>query len=207
MQAGVSGQVGAMPDPATQFWMNFLLNVAVAIGTIGAVVMAVFSEPIRIWFFRPKLKIANEAPGSIVETVDNQGSGLTYVRVAIWNDGNRAAKNVRVLVTDLTLQTARKADTEFDSEVLELGFALTDGGPVDIPRGTYRMADICCLNRSVTAKLRFLFLKTPNYFPATDLCEGKYTVTLKATAENCATETAVVTFEWDGKTEIRFLAA
>ena len=196
-----------MPDPATQFWMNFLLNVAVAIGTIGAVVMAVFSDPIRIWFFRPKLRIAYEGPGSIVRTVDDHGNNLTYVRVAIWNDGNRNAKNVRVLVTDLTLQTVGKADIEFDSEVLELGFALSGGGPTDIPRGTYRLADICCLNRGVTATLQFLFLKTPNYFPAGDLCEGRYKVTLKVTAENSGTETEIVQFEWNGKTEIRFIVA
>jgi len=50
---------------------------------------------------------------------------------------------------------------------------------------------------------------TPPYFPGeggkSDLVEGKYAVTLKATGENCATVSRTVRFYWDGKSEMKFL--
>jgi hypothetical protein len=46
-----------MPDVATQFWMNWWIQLAVGIGTIGAVLVALFAQGFRAKFFPPQLSL------------------------------------------------------------------------------------------------------------------------------------------------------
>jgi len=101
------------------------------LGAIIGLVIGAFARPLQHWafrlFYRPRLQIPfnNDDPSHIVPTIDTSGTRLIYLRVAIRNVGNEAAKNVRELVTGLTLQTRQQRNFLFQSEVLDVLFALT----------------------------------------------------------------------------------
>jgi hypothetical protein len=189
-----------MPDQTTQFWMNWSVNLAVAIGTIGAVIMAVLGEPIRNRIFRPKLKITfdNVGEGYRVQTKDtSSGRPLQYLRIAIENRGAVIAKNVRLLVTRVILVTPNESDRVFESEVLPLRFAFSHAVAEDIPRGPPQFLDVCFVE-GFPPVLHFCFKYLPNHFP-TDIYDGRYEITVIAVGDNCRTRPQTVRFIWDRK--------
>jgi len=168
-------------------WETLLPPVAgVALGWI----LGVFTKPIQDWYYKPKLSITydNVGPGYSVPTVDGAGRKFTHLRVAVKNDGMVTAKNVRVEVTKLVLQTTAP-DVVFDTEVLELPFAITHKVEADIPRGAQRFVDLCRVHLEIVplpyseSVLEFCFKQPPNYFPEA-LQDGIYTVSLLITADN-----------------------
>src|SRR5438067_5434691 len=45
-------------DQELQFWWSWWVNVAIGVGTIGAVLAALFGEAVRGWLFKPRLVLA-----------------------------------------------------------------------------------------------------------------------------------------------------
>jgi len=171
-------------------WELFLILVGVLLGALV--------KPFQDSFRAPRLQIecANGDRRFILETMDAAGHKFACLRIGIRNAGWGTARNVRILVTRLVLQSGA-SPTAFDSEVLDLVFANTNEARMDIPRGTYRIVDVCRVQHRTTNELQFLFLKTPNYFPR-DLSAGNYQITIEAAADNCRPISANVEFTWRG---------
>jgi hypothetical protein len=174
-------------------WDLFLILIGVVIG--------VLVKPFQDSLYTPKLKFVfkNDDPRFIFETIDSNLHKYGYLRIGIRNDGWATAKNVRILVTHLVVQTSAGARIPFDSEVLDLRFASIHEPMVDIPRNSYRIVDVCRVQHRLNLELQFLFVNTPHYFPR-DLYAGNYEMTLQATAENCKPTSANVKFVWRGTT-------
>jgi hypothetical protein len=172
-------------------WDLFLILVGALIGA--------FVKPFQDTLYAPKLQLefANGDRRFILETMDASGHKFAYLRVGIRNNGWGTARNVRILVTRLVLQTRTNTNEPFDSEVLDLPFANSHEATMDIPRDTYRIVDVCRVQHRTNIELQFLFLKTPNYFPR-DLTAGDYRMTIQATADNCRPTSANVEFAWRG---------
>jgi len=171
-------------------WDFLLILVGVLIGA--------FVRPFQDSLYAPRLKVefANGDRRFILETIDQSGHKFAYLRIGIRNSGWGIARNVRVLVTRLVLQSPASPEP-FDSEVLELPFANAHEASIDIPRDTYRIVDVCRVQHRTNVELQFLFAKTPNYFPR-DLAAGTYRMTIQATADNCRPTSANVEFTWRG---------
>jgi hypothetical protein len=174
-------------------WEIFLIVMGALIGAL----VTRFQDSL----YAPKLsfEFANGDRRFILETMDASGHKFAYLRAGIRNGGWGTARNVRILVTHLVLQTRNDAGEPFDSEVLDLPFANTHEATIDIPRDTYRIVDICRVQHRTNVELQFLFLKTPNYFPR-DLAPGNYRITIQAAADNCRPTSATVEFAWKGTT-------
>jgi hypothetical protein len=174
-------------------WDVFLILIGVVIGALV--------KPFQDSLYTPKLKFdfKNDDPRFIFETIDSNLHKYGYLRVGIRNDGWATAKNVRILVTRLVVQTSAGARVPFNAEVLDLRFANIHEPMADIPRNSYRMVDVCRVQHRLNLELQFLFLSMPPYFPR-DLAAGTYEMTLQATAENCKPTSANVKFVWRGTT-------
>jgi hypothetical protein len=171
-------------------WDLFLILVGALIGA--------FVKPFQDSLYAPRLKVefANDDRRFILETMDQSGHKFAYLRIGIRNAGWGTARNVRVLATRLVLQS-HAGPEPFDSEVLDLPFAITHEAAMDIPRDSYRIVDVCRVQHRTNVELQFLFVKTPNYFPR-DLAAGTYRMTIQATADNCRPTSATIEFTWRG---------
>ena len=132
-------------------WDLFLILVGALIGA--------FVKPFQDTLYAPKLQLefANGDRRFILETMDASGHKFAYLRVGIRNNGWGTARNVRILVTRLVLQTRTNTNEPFDSEVLDLPFANSHEATVDIPRDTYRIVDVCRVQHRTNIELQFLF--------------------------------------------------
>jgi hypothetical protein len=92
--------------PTWQFWLNWWVQLAVAIGTIGAVVVALFSDWFRVVLWPPRLSIWLHDPlGEITKTVVPLPNGQQEETVSRWyhvrienRRGWSLAREVRLLL-------------------------------------------------------------------------------------------------------------
>jgi hypothetical protein len=52
-------------EPLWQFWTNWVAQVAIGIGTIGAVIVALFGDWLRTYFMPPRLRLVLENPRGV----------------------------------------------------------------------------------------------------------------------------------------------
>jgi hypothetical protein len=83
-----------------------VVNIFVAIGTIGAVVVVIYKDFFIAWRNRPIINCELENP-SVYSTKLKNESGLVqkkFCRLVIRNTGKTSLKNVEVMITDLKIQ-------------------------------------------------------------------------------------------------------
>src|SRR5262245_36528938 len=99
-------------------WKTILPVFTLAAGWIVGVFNKTVQEWVHSLFYRPKLSVAY-----IVPSRDSAGRKLETVRVKVRNHGNVTAKNVRVQITGIILQTVEERNAVFDTDVLDLTFS------------------------------------------------------------------------------------
>lgn len=72
-----------------------------AIGTLLAVLVALFLEPIRRWWRTPELFITWQERDSENQPADDFGAVVTSVRIRVVNNGREPAQRVEVVVSDV----------------------------------------------------------------------------------------------------------
>ena len=80
---------------------NLVIQGLVALGTVGAVIAAIWEDPIRARFVRPKLAlIGNNLDGD--PTHYESGARAMFYTLKVTNEGRLAAKNCRVMLVGLS---------------------------------------------------------------------------------------------------------
>jgi hypothetical protein len=154
-----------------------------AFATLAAVLVALFNEPLRRWFYAPSVSISWRDRDTTQETFDN--GILHHFRVLITNSGRDAAHLVEVTVTAVY---CRRPDNKFALLPQYLPAALkwthTDSLRCDyLSNGDHRLCDL--------GTFASLFVGEPNRsfkFSAdydNDLEPGVYAVRLVAIGRNC----------------------
>lgn len=85
------------------FWQEVIPNWLTAIGTVGAVVVALFQKPFSRWFNRPKIKVncINQVPYTEVIAINTDSSSKENelkIRVKVENEGKSSANHCIVNV-------------------------------------------------------------------------------------------------------------
>jgi len=82
------------------------IQLLVAVGTIGAVIVALFQESIKRWFYKPilKLSVKNKEPWcNNVKQYNHCGyiGDALYIRIKVENVGNEVAKDIQIFAKNI----------------------------------------------------------------------------------------------------------
>jgi hypothetical protein len=113
------------PDDAAAFWWTWWVYVLSAVGSLAAVVVALFIDQLRPWASPPllELRIRQERGNPAVHRVQPQGPGMPgrWYHLQIWNRNRRVATvhGVRIMLTEIwkAEQQAGKLVKIWDEEV------------------------------------------------------------------------------------------
>lgn len=206
-----------MMAPDTQFWFNWSVGFLTAAGTVGAVIAALFGEPIRRRLAPPNLNIElSTAPGE----GEKAATLLTYptrakpiqprTTVSRWRHikvenrrrGYTTATEVRVWMVELKVQNnAGSWDTQW---IGELPFGWKDQ-QVKLPAlsmGQPDEADLCCVIKDYTGVGKHALQLKPviqKYPPQTEWNgECHIQVKFQARSTECTSNIITIQIDWDG---------
>jgi len=148
------GQGGHMGEA---FWWNWWVQLAVAVGTIGAALVALFGERIRARWLPPRLRLTISKPEGVPTPVnlrwrDEKGEEHQdtrpgrYYHVEVSNAA-RGSKATQVHICIVSVEE-RKADGQFEiawTGELPLQWSLQQIHPVTRVVGRTAIADLCCV--------------------------------------------------------------
>jgi hypothetical protein len=200
----------------TQFWLNWWVSFATAVGTVGAVLVALFSEPIRRRFFAPTLQISlsvNPGEGTKADTkVVTHVNGQLQERVThsrwfhvVVNNTRRQftpAHEVRVWMLELAINDQNGWRTlwigelpmSWKDQLVKLP-SLTIGHPDE--------ADLCCLTKGADGGARHMLQLGAALWksPPTLQWDGGCHIRVKLQARSIEVSSNVITVEiyWDGQ--------
>jgi len=193
--------------PTQEFWWNWGVQAAVAVGTIGAVVIALFGEAIRARLFPPMLVLDVARPEGlvgVVPTVDEHGhiKGLIPARWYHLNVTNTRrwspVRNARVVVTRVD---RRGPDGTFqqtwDGE-LPLRWANEEHTSKVRTIGAPARADLCALAEGSGAALIQVSVRPPE-FPAVIEKDRPILVYLQARGDEGDSPVLALQIAWDGQ--------
>jgi hypothetical protein len=200
-------------------WSNHTLDVLIALGTTGAVIVALgisvgggLVRSFRDWRRRPLLTLTHDPKTHVRrEMIKWRGKpksiGAGYVRLAVTNPpGRRAAEDVEVLVEAIR---AIAPPPGVEDEWIGEGWTVRDFGPLiwthDAPPalrigpGVSRTVDLGFLyadDEDVTYQRFMMGLKTTSGSMIDQLHAGSYDITLVVTGSNCDARRFRVGFEF-----------
>ena len=164
-----------------------------AIGTISAVIVALFQESIRSWQNKTKLEliIRDKAPDSGVISMvypDGVNRPVYYIRASVKNKKNKIAKNVQIMLTRcLDFETKIDMTNIFPINLVWSHFI--GAHSVDLPGGVSRLLDLGYFEDSLGGKeFKITGISKPNkkdeIVESNVLWAGKYLIELTITSDN-----------------------
>ncbi|MGA2327057.1 MAG: hypothetical protein ABSH05_12315 [Bryobacteraceae bacterium] len=194
-----------MLTPDQQFWWNWWVSLAVAAGTLLAVVVAIFGEKLRAKFFPPRLSLRFICPEGEGTTLTRKDSGevaddVRYYHLRVSNERRwSAAREVQVFLTrveepgpngDLHVVWAGEVPIRWrDQEVVPL--LRTIGADAD--------CDLCRVGRNTGLSLMPLI--SPNNLNAHHQGSCRLVASLQARSNETDSEVARIEISWDGSWE------
>jgi hypothetical protein len=177
-----------------------------AVGTISAVIVALFKEEIQRWFRRPELVAVLKAEYPYcVKTPEHHGSppnvwrGSRYwIRVMVWNHGNARAEQVEVFLSSVTDEKTNELVHRFVP--MNFRWSNTDKiYAVGISPDMSRLCDLAAVSDAGHPEFKHsrpsglsndkqtcLSLRTESVPSRTDwLPPGKYVCVVRIAASNC----------------------
>jgi len=196
---------------------NFIVQFLVAIGTLGAVIVALFPEMLK----KPKLKIEfqqTEPYCRKTTLVSSPTQILAYwIRIAVKNEGKKVAKNCEGKLVEITeIRDEKNIPFQpFDPAILRWASYpdFTDLRPVDINREEYEYLNVVYTvepGESETQKnaegQAFICTDTRRRGMVGSLPVGRYALTLTIYGENADPVSKKFALLWNGKwDEIKML--
>lgn len=191
-------------SPEQQFWWNWWVNLGVAIGTLLAVLVALFGDRFRANFFPPRLKIKLLETGGEKTILTHSNAGVMehvddvrYFHLQVWNERRWSAANgVQVFLTRLDepgpnnqLQVAWVGNVPLrwrDQEVVPLTQTI----------GAAKDCDFCMVGRKDGLSLMPLIL--PNNLSAHRQGKCRFVARLQARSNEADSEVMRIEVAWDG---------
>lgn len=172
------------------------IQIAVAIGTIGATVIALFGQPIRYFIgLRPKLRL--RLLNDEGEFFPSLTPKLRYYHIKAWNDSQLfQATNVRVVISKIARPTA---DGSYKEEELI--------GPLQLlwrfskyhtQFATIGHEEICDLGHITEKEFTFTTLVMPKDFLGNIESGQKARIELMAIADNAKSDPIYLEIAWNG---------
>ena len=174
---------------------DLIIQAAAALGTLAAVVVALWGDWFRSVLAAPKLGIALRDPAGEL-TVQNDGIKVRYYHLRVWNSRRWApATNVTVYIRLLEdLGPDRNWRRAMASGPIPLVWQF---GPSTIPFiGQERFCDLARIVQDQDFRITTQFL--PNNFAGRLLTAGQLRAQFVALANNAESPPVTIEFSWDG---------
>lgn len=197
--------------------MKTLLNILVEnspllIAGIIGFVSAVLAEPVRRWFFSPKIKVDFIEGDEAFRTTTKVGrSDAHFIRVRVLIKGFGIAKQCRAYLVNVEKwnESAGKFEATIYCDSLQLAWSAQENPKedyaayraLDIPKGVPQFIDVVRTLRGGT-NYRVLTKFILNRYQALfEEGEGKFQYTVLVSSDNAKPKSKKVIFDWSGDWE------
>ena len=194
-----------MTDACWQFWMNWSVNVIVAVGTIGVVIVALFGSGIQARLFPPKLLLTIDNPlGDATPVMVTAPRGSTrpeearFYRLRVSNP-KRWPKATQVRVQLLRVEEPGPDETcqlRWAGQV-PLRWTHQEIVPLEQTIGPSATCDLCSVVRGKWVALHPVIL--PANLTAHYREEAHLTITVQATSSETDSNICRIRISWDGQ--------
>jgi hypothetical protein len=176
--------------PDQQFWWNWVVSVATAVGTISAVVVALFLALRRP---KPSLNLKLLRPEG-ERTHLNSGELVRYYHLHVWNERRSCpADEVQVFLRRMEEPTSANEPWQGD---VPFRWRDQESIPKTLRIGTGRDCDLCIVGRD--SGLRLMPLFTPNSLKAHRLGACVLVLFVQARSNQVDSELQRIQISWDG---------
>jgi hypothetical protein len=129
----------------------------ILISFIAGFITAVFADPLRKWFYRPKVKLSfgetsdyiSKTPESRKDSEGNESVGEAYyIRGRVVNESNILARSCKVYLINIEKKNNRSGNFELTSysDSIPLKWSAQDSAssysPIDLPKGVNQYFDL-----------------------------------------------------------------
>jgi hypothetical protein len=177
-----------------EFWLNWLVQLAVAVGTIGASITALYLAFRQSEQPRLKLKVLRRE-GERTRT--NSGEDIRFYHLQVWNE-RRSSSATRVQVHLLRLEEPGPDGNLQTTWLGDLPFRWRD--QEFVPRfqkiGSSKDCDLCSVGRQSGLTLMPLFL--PNSLNARRQGRCRLVLSFQARSNQADSEIIRISIAWDG---------
>jgi len=180
-------------DATHQFWWNWWIQLAVAIGTIGAVILALF---VSLRKPKPQLKLkVLRAEGE--PTRLNSGEDVRFYHLHVWNERRSiAATEVQVYLSRLDESGANGKLQKVWQGNVPLRWRDQEFVPTLQKIGSAKDCDLCQIGRQSGLSLMPLFV--PNSLNSCRQGKCKLILFLQARSNEADSEVIRIAISWDG---------
>lgn len=185
-------------DPST-FWWNWLVQLATAIGTIGAVLVALFGQAFRARFFPPKLSLRlNSADGELTTRVqDGRSERVRYYHLRVSNTRRWSpAHGVHIALLQLEQPGPNGALQVIWQGDIPLGWRHQSLFPLARTIGPDANADLCSVSEG--RRLRLHPLIAPFNLDLERTGPSQLALTLQARGDEVDSPALRIRVAWDG---------
>lgn len=194
--------------PTWQFWLSWGVQAAIAFGTIGAVVVALFGDWFRAWLSPPKLSISLKNEIGVIEKAaflpsqDDKVTDSRWYHIRIENLRRWSpAREVQLLLLQFAEpDSAGHFQATWTGE-LPLKWAHQQIKPLRPTIGAPQDCDLCSVTKMPdgTHQLEWYPLIRPYFLDATWGSPHKFAVTLQARSLETESNLLRVEIAWDGQ--------
>ena len=180
-------------------------NSSLLIAGIIGFVSAVLAEPVRRWFFSPKIKADFiEGDEAFITKTKVGRSDAHYIRVRVLIKGFGIAKQCRAYLVNVEKwsESTSKFEPTIYCDSLQLAWSAQEEAyrALDIPKGVPQFIDIVRIlrgakNYEILTKLHL------NRYQALFDEEGKFQYTVLVSSDNAKPKSKKVIFDWSGDWE------
>jgi hypothetical protein len=172
-----------------------------AVGTCGAVLVALFLQLLMPYRRRPKLVILNEAVPEATTDTDGDGIEGQWWDISVENKGRRdAAVGAQVMLTGVLLPEV----TEHRVPLRSLKWTHLENAQTEIPAGITRSVELGRIKPKGTGRLRLGIFPPLEHSSRTELGPGRYSFEIALVAENVRARHYVVDFVLDDHGALSF---
>lgn len=175
---------------------------ALALGIITGVVI----EPLRLWCFRPRLRLAYDEKDCRIKTPAEIGSDKVpteawFVRIRVDNKSwiRKIAKNCTGYLVGLEKEGLVNGQAVSFTDSIPLAWSYRHVETIDLPRGLPAFVDV--LHTAEEGKGRFYFClgrHEPKRYESLRDEQGTFIFKILVAAENVAPKTIRLKFKWSG---------
>jgi hypothetical protein len=183
-----------------QFWLNWVVNLAVALGTLGAVLAALFGDIFRSKFLPPLLRLrllSSEGEKGPIKTTESWDVARWY-HVHVWNERRWSpAKEVQIFLIRLEEQDPSGAFQTVWSGEVPMNWRHQEVSPLTRTIGAEADCDLCRVEQKAKA-LTLLPLISPYNLNARRNGKCSMIAWVQAKSNRADSPLLRIKISWDG---------
>jgi hypothetical protein len=214
---GCDGGIGFLSIITSKRKEGPLEAILLLIGGIIGFLSSVFTEPVKNYFWGPKLHLEfnpqNDTNNDDFATVTKEGNPVTgtpasYIRVLVTNQGKGLAKHCQAYLVNIEVwNTSRKCFESADYyDSIQLAWSASPNkasgetaayDPIDIPYGVKKYVDVVSVRES-SPNIRLHWKVQLNRLVEILKKKGKFRFSIQVAGDNLTPQLIKIVFDWNG---------